>query len=263
LDAHAHIDVPELPLQGGQARFEANGSQVTVRPRKAYVAVNGGQIHDPTPLMHGDIIAVSANPKGMEFDWEFEGDLRLAKATRLQVEARRGLQRVPPDTLVFDGRDPSNKSDWQVVIDPQGITIAEKGHRLFHSGRRECFSWDDLDAVEFIPLGQTKYVQTSSDVLTEIAVGVQVGLRMQEEVLEAMRRDDAASETGRAFLAPAYQIVLKRNGKNLGERVSLERGRCALLAQAIEYLAPIDLLWFPSGPEMVPLSTGVQPVAVG
>jgi hypothetical protein len=258
LDAHAHKDVPDMPLlQSGQARFEATGSQVTVRPKKGYVAVNGGQIHDVTPLAHGDIIAVSADRQGMEFAWEFEGDLRLAKATRLQAEAGRGLHRVPPDTLVFDGRDSSNKHDWQVAIDPQGITVAEKGHRLFRSGRSESFPWDELDAVDFTASGQTKYVQTSSDVLREVAVGVKVGLRMAEEALEARLRDDAASETERVFLAPAYQVRLLRNGKDLGERVNLERGRCALLAQAIEYFAPIDLLWIPSFPETVPLSAGV------
>ncbi len=184
LDAHTHSDVG-WPYRGARGRVESTGSQVVLRPLKGYPApaVSGEPVDGPTPLANGDIIAFRED-YGAEIAYEFEGDLRLAKVTRWQAEAGRGLHRGPPDMPSVEEQAKCNS--YQVAVDEVGITATEKG-------RSKHFPWDGLDAIGFQAHPQSRYVQSGGDVFGEIGAGIKAGQQAANEVGEARRRDVAAS----------------------------------------------------------------------
>jgi hypothetical protein len=235
-----------------EAQFEVVGEQLMVLPKRALfggaceVALNGQPIDGPRPLANGDLVALRDNsesyfnidapikeqtwPKGVQVIYVFESDLHLAKMTRWHGEASGDLRRNPPDLT----SEVAARLRDRIVVDETGVTLITK---TWTRPKARLLGWDELDAIKFeASLNSSDW---GGDAVAAAAHGVQLGLK----VADYWHADRMGSNGNPVFHAPVYGITFRYRGKSLDGCVG-RADECDWIAQAIEYHAPIDLIWF-------------------
>lgn len=210
-----------------EARFEAYDGGVAVRAHKGSVTVNGVLVDSPQRLIDGDIVAL--RDKASESAYGFEEDLSGIKAARRDWEARSGIQRLPPESTANERAVKALRK--RVIFDETGVTLRRS------LGRTRSLPWDEIDAVVFSP--QTHLAQTT-DALEAMMTGFSEGLKSAD----SYAKDRSESDRDPVFHAAAYTVRFMWGPREQASLENVDRATCALLAQAIEYYAPIDLTTF-------------------
>lgn len=210
-----------------EARFEAADGGAVVRATKGSVTVNGEPVEGMRRLVDGDIVAL--RDKASESAYGFEEDLPGIKAARRDWEARSGIQRLPPESTADERAIKALRK--HVTIDETGVTL----HRSL--GRTRSLPWDEIDAVVFSP--QTHLAQTT-DALEAIMTGFSEGMKSAD----SFAKDSGESDRDPVFHAAQYKVRFMWGPREQASVENVDKATCELLAQALEYYAPIDLTTF-------------------
>lgn len=199
-------------------------NKITALSEDKDVFING------EPLLHkrelNDLDCVTLGNGVGKADYQFQANPRMAKAQRQKNEASQGLIRPSPG-LLMDGMPHALISD-QLSCDTNGIKL-----------RGKEYLWGWFDEIFFEADYGFLYQQTTN-LGNAAGQGIAIGSQNADSMLNSQRLSDREA----VFPAPNYKVEFHSKGQ-LKEKVDQVAQRsCVLLDQAIESLAPMDLVKF-------------------
>lgn len=211
-----------------EATLQNEDDRLVISVKRGDALVNGQALSSPHPLAPGDRVTFTVSKKGEteNYTWVYQNDTKAAHTARIEVEKAANIQRAAPD---FEG-----KQRYQRWL-RQKFKIDEKGLNVGAMGGRKRYTWDELDGVWF-----------------EISRHRGVSPQAAKEALVAM------SQPGTVIGFEHYDPIFNEHSKELFnvwflncQRLmrqsyipSVQARNCALIAQAVDYYAPVDLVNF-------------------